>query len=94
MRAAERVPRRRQATGACVTITRETMSRATIDALVAVCAGTFGLALYAGLILLPAWNAYSRLWERLAATVLSLYVLAVLVGVGVAGALAVVYFWG
>jgi hypothetical protein len=44
--------------------------------------------------LLPAWNAYSRLWERLAATVLSLYVLAVLVGVGVAGALAVVYFWG
>src|SRR2546421_12919384 len=70
------------------------MSRATINALVAVCAGTFGLALYAGLILLPAWNAYSRLWERLAATVLSLYVLAVLVGVGVAAALAFVYFWG
>ena len=62
--------------------------------LVAVCAGTFGLALYAGLILLPAWNAYSRLWERLAATVLSLYVLAVLVGMGVAAALAFVYFWG
>ena len=50
--------------------------------------------LYAGLILVPAWTAYSRLWERLAATVLSLYVLAVLVGAGVAGALAVVYFWG
>jgi hypothetical protein len=70
------------------------MSRTTINALVAVCAGTFGVALYAGLILLPAWNAYARLWERLAATVLSLYVLAVLVGIGVAGALAVVYFWG
>jgi len=70
------------------------MSRTTINVLVAVCAGTFGLALYAGLILVPAWSAYSRLWERLAATVLSLYVLAVLVGVGVAGALAVVYFWG
>ena len=53
-----------------------------------------GLALYAGLILVPAWTSYSRLWERLAATVLSLYVLAVLVGVGVAGALAAVYFWG
>jgi hypothetical protein len=33
-------------------------------------------------------------WERLAATVLSLYVLAVLVGAGVLAALAVIYFWG
>jgi hypothetical protein len=70
------------------------MSRTAINDLVAVCAGTFGLALFAGLILIPAWTAYSRMWERLAATVLSLYVLAVLVGVGVAGALAAVYLWG
>lgn len=69
------------------------MSRSTINALVAVCAGTFGVALYAGLILIPAWTSYSRLWERLAATVLSLYVLAVLVGVGVVGALLAVYVW-
>ncbi len=70
------------------------MSRTAINDLVAVCAGTFVLALYAGLILIPAWMSYSRLWERLAATFLSLYVLAVLVGAGVAGALSVVYFWG
>ena len=70
------------------------MSRTTINELVAACAGAFGLALYAGLILVPAWTSYTRLWERLAATVLSLYVLAVLVGVGVGGALAAVYFWG
>jgi len=70
------------------------MSRTEINELVAVCAGVFSLALFAGLILIPAWSAYSRLWERVAATVLSLYVLAVLVGVGVAGALAAVYFWG
>jgi hypothetical protein len=62
--------------------------------LVAVCAGVFGFALYVGLILVPAWGSYSRMWERLAATVLSLYVLAVLVGTGVLGALAFVYFWG
>jgi hypothetical protein len=62
--------------------------------LVAVCAGVFGFALYVGLILVPAWGSYSRMWERLAATVLSLYVLAVLVGAGVLGALAFVYFWG
>jgi hypothetical protein len=62
--------------------------------LVAVCAGVFGFALYVGLILVPAWGSYSRMWERLAATWLSLYVLAVLVGAGVLGALAFVYFWG
>jgi hypothetical protein len=70
------------------------MSRTAINDLVAVCAGVFGLALFAGFILVPAWSAYSRLWERLAATALSLYVLAALMGLGVAGALAVVYFWG
>jgi len=70
------------------------MSRTAINDLVAVCAGVFGLALYAGLMLVPAWCAYSRLWERLAASILSLYVLAVLIGIGVAGALAVVYYWG
>jgi hypothetical protein len=70
------------------------MSRTAINDLVAVCAAVFGLALYAGLILVPAWTAYSRMWERLAATVLSLYVLGVLVGAGVLAALAVIYFWG
>jgi len=65
-----------------------------VNELVAACAGVFSLALFAGMILVPAWSSYSRLWERLAATVLSLYVLAALVGMGVAGALAAVYFWG
>lgn len=70
------------------------MSRTAVNDLVAVSAAVFGLALYAGLILVPAWTSYSRLWERVAASILSLYVLAVLVGIGVAGALAAVYFWG
>ncbi len=70
------------------------MSRTAVSDLVAVCAGVFGLAVYAGLILAPAWSAYTRVWERLAAAVLSLYVLAVFVGIGVAGALVVIYNWG
>jgi hypothetical protein len=70
------------------------MSRTTINDLAIVCAGVFGLALYAGLILVPAWTSYSRLWERVAASILSLYVLAMLIGMGVVAALVVVYYWG
>jgi hypothetical protein len=70
------------------------MTRAQINELVAAGAGVVSVALFAGLILVPVWSSYSRMWERLAATVLSLYVLAVLVGAGVVGALAAVYFWG
>ena len=70
------------------------MSRSQINELVAGGSALIGLALYAGLILRPAWTSYSRLWERVAAAVLSLYVLALLVGAGGAGALAAVYFWG
>ncbi|HEY1449778.1 MAG TPA: hypothetical protein VGF47_02415 [Solirubrobacteraceae bacterium] len=70
------------------------MSRTTINELVAVCAGTFGFALYAGLILVPAWTSYTRLWQRVAATVLSLYVLAVIIGIGIGAGAVVVYFWG
>lgn len=53
-----------------------------------------GLGLFGGLILAPAWTSYSRLWERLTAAVLSLYVLGVLVATGVLGALLIIYFWG
>jgi hypothetical protein len=70
------------------------MSRTTINEVVAIAAGTFGLALYAGLILVPVWGAYTRLWQRVAATILSLYVLAVLVGIGMGAAAAFVYFKG
>lgn len=70
------------------------MSTTVTTDLIAACAGVFGLALYIGLILVPAWGSYSRIWERLAATVLSLYVLAVFVGAGVLAALVAVYFWG
>lgn len=70
------------------------MSNTDLTYLIAGGAGLVGLGLYVGLILAPAWGSYSRLWERMAATVLSLYVLLVLVGGGVLAALAAVYFWG
>jgi hypothetical protein len=70
------------------------MTRTQINELVAAGAGVVSLGLFAGLILVPVWSSYSRVWERLAATVLSLYVFAVLLGVGVVGALVAVYYWG
>jgi hypothetical protein len=70
------------------------MSRTQVNDLVAIGAGALVLGLYVGLILVPAWTSYSRLWERVAASFLSLYVLVALAAVGVAGALAGVYFWG
>ncbi len=70
------------------------MTRSQINEVVLGGACVVALALYVGLILRPAWTSYSRVWERLAASVLSLYVLGVLVGVGVGGALAAVYVWG
>lgn len=69
------------------------MSNQSITYLVAAVCGVFGLAAYAGLILVPAWNAYARLWQRVAAAFLSLYVLLAFVGLGVVGGAAIVWFW-
>ena len=43
---------------------------------VAIASGALGLIAYVFFILVPAWGAYSRVWERLAASFLTLYVLA------------------
>jgi hypothetical protein len=67
------------------------MSHTAVIDLLIICAGVFGLAAFVGLIVIPAWGAGSRLWEHLAATFLSLYVLVVLVGIGAVAALAVIY---
>ena len=49
------------------------------------------VASYVGLIVIPAWRRYGRLWERLAASFLTLYMLAMLLGIGAAIGLAVVW---
>lgn len=60
---------------------------------VAIGSGVVGLIAYIGFILVPAWTAYSRVWERLAASFLTLYVLAAFIILGAAGGAAVIYFW-
>jgi hypothetical protein len=56
----------------------------------ALAAGVIGAG-YIALILVPAWECYGRVWEKLAATFLTLYVLASLLGVGAAIGLAIVW---
>jgi hypothetical protein len=56
----------------------------------ALAAGVVGAG-YIALILVPSWECYGRLWEKLAATFLSLYILLTLLGIGAAIGLAIVW---
>jgi hypothetical protein len=49
------------------------------------------LACYVVLMVLPATRCYGRVWEKLAASVLTVYVLATLLGIGAAIGLAIVW---
>ena len=49
------------------------------------------LVCYVVLIVLPAARCYGRVWEKLAASALTLYVLATLLGIGAAIGLAIVW---
>jgi len=69
------------------------MSTAELTYLVAITCGVLALAAFVWFIAVPAWSAYSKTWERLAASFLSLYVLVALVLVGGLGGAAVAYYW-
>lgn len=62
------------------------MSNQDLTYLIACGAGAVCVVAWVTLILVPAWQSYSRLWQRLVAAVLAVYVLAALVltGAGVA----------
>jgi hypothetical protein len=59
--------------------------------LVIALAGALVFACWAALILAPAIRCYGRVWEKLAAGFLTLYVLGTLLGLGVVIGLAVVW---
>jgi hypothetical protein len=56
----------------------------------ALAAGVVGAG-YIAFILVPAWEAYGRLWEKVAASFLTLFILATLIGTGAAIGLAIVW---
>ena len=61
------------------------MSNQTITYVVGAGLGVLGLVAFTILVVVPAITAYRRVLQRVAVVVLSMYVLAALVGVGVAG---------
>ena len=69
------------------------MSNVAVTYLVAGCCATFGLTAFVALVVVPAWQAYSTVWERIAALFLSLYVLAAFVGIGALLGAAIWWFW-
>jgi hypothetical protein len=69
------------------------MSNQDVTYLVGASLGVFGLAAFCALVLVPAVTAYRRPLERIAAVILSLYVLAALVGVGVVVGAVIVFEW-
>jgi hypothetical protein len=56
-------------------------------------AGLIALVAFVSLILIPALGAYGRLWEKAAVSVLSIFVLAALILVGVVIGLLIVYYY-
>jgi hypothetical protein len=55
--------------------------------------GVVAAAGYAMFILAPAWASYGRVWERIAASFLTLFILAAMIGLGTALGGAIVWFY-
>ena len=70
------------------------MSRLDITYLVAGICGVAATAAFVTLILVPAVGAYTRTWQRVVAAMLSFYVLAAMLAIGLIGAGGVIWIWG
>ena len=69
------------------------MNSTAITYLVGACALVFSLAAYGAWVVVPAWTAYTRGWQRAAALFLSIYVLLAFVGTGMAVGVGVIFAW-
>ena len=69
------------------------MSNEQVTYVVVGACAVLGLVAYVMLLLIPAWTSYSRVWERIGAAFLSLYVLLAFMGLGLVAGLGVAWFW-
>jgi hypothetical protein len=67
------------------------MSNDTLTYVIAGTAAGISMIVWAALVLVPAWTSFSRVWERIVAAILSLYVLAAFALAG--GALGAAILW-
>jgi hypothetical protein len=67
------------------------MSNTSLTYLIAAVVGVASLSLWVWLVAVPAFTAYARWWQRAVALVMSVYVLAAMVGAG--GLIAAVFLW-
>ena len=69
------------------------MTNTQITYLVGAGCGVLALAVFVTLVLAPALGSYRRVWEKVAVVIVSGYVLAALVGVGVVLGAVIVLEW-
>jgi hypothetical protein len=69
------------------------MSNDTITYVIAGTAAGVSVIAWAALVLVPAWTSFSRVWERIVATVLSLYILAAFALAGSALGAAILWYY-
>lgn len=69
------------------------VSNTTITYIVAAGCGLLGLAAFCTLVVVPAVTAYRRPLERVAAVVLSFYVLAAFIGAGILLGALIIFEW-
>ena len=69
------------------------MDSETVTYMILTAAGGLGLGAFGCLIVAPALSAYGRIWEKAAAGVLTLFVLAAFAGTGITAGLVIVYYW-
>ena len=69
------------------------MSNSTLTYVIAGTAAGISVIAWAALVLVPAWTSFSRVWERIVAVVLSLYILAAFALGGSALGAAILWYY-
>jgi hypothetical protein len=67
------------------------MSNTALTYLIAAVVGVTSLTLWSWLILVPAYTAYARWWERAVAVLMSIYVLVAMLAAG--GLIGAIFLW-
>ena len=71
-----------------------TLTKLTVPEIAIGVGALVALVAYVALIVIPAWTSYGRWWERIAASFMTLFILASLVGIGAGIGGLIVVNWG